>query len=79
MLGKDPLPVMKSIGCGSFHSLFALSANGYLYTCGLNNYGQLGIGNTENCTELLLVEDLSELQERRIRGRRDPSLGRPYQ
>ncbi|GMF13870.1 unnamed protein product [Phytophthora lilii] len=58
-LGKDPLPVVKSIGCGSFHSLFALSSNGYLYTCGLNNYGQLGIGGTENCTELQLVEDLS--------------------
>ncbi|CAH0489716.1 unnamed protein product [Peronospora farinosa] len=59
MLGKDPLPATKSIGCGSYHSLFALSMNGYLYTCGLNNYGQLGIGSTENCTELELVEDLS--------------------
>ncbi|KAL3666092.1 hypothetical protein V7S43_008883 [Phytophthora oleae] len=59
MLGKDPLPVVKDIGCGSFHSLFALSSNGYVYTCGLNNYGQLGIGNTENCSELQLVEDLS--------------------
>ncbi|KAJ8525198.1 hypothetical protein ON010_g15917 [Phytophthora cinnamomi] len=59
MLGKNQLPVVKSIGCGSYHSLFALSANGYLYTCGLNNYGQLGIGSTENCTELQLVEDLS--------------------
>ncbi|EEY53266.1 regulator of chromosome condensation (RCC1)-like protein [Phytophthora infestans T30-4] len=58
-LGNDPLPVVKAIGCGSYHSLFALSSNGYLYTCGLNNYGQLGIGNTENCTELQLVEDLS--------------------
>ncbi|GMF36445.1 unnamed protein product [Phytophthora fragariaefolia] len=58
-LGKDQLPVVKSIGCGSYHSLFALSANGYLYTCGLNNYGQLGIGSTENCSELQLVEDLS--------------------
>ncbi|KAL4161415.1 hypothetical protein PRNP1_001969 [Phytophthora ramorum] len=59
MLGKDPLPVVKAIGCGSFHSLFATSSNGYLYSCGLNNYGQLGIGSTENCTELQLVEDLS--------------------
>ncbi|CAH0480422.1 unnamed protein product [Peronospora belbahrii] len=57
-LGKDPLPVVKSIGCGSYHSLFALSSNGYLYTCGLNNYGQLGIGSTENCSELQLVENL---------------------
>jgi len=58
-LGKDPLPVVKAIGCGSFHSLFAMGANGYLYTCGLNNYGQLGIGSTDNCSELQLVEDLS--------------------
>ncbi|CEG47261.1 FOG: RCC1 domain [Plasmopara halstedii] len=59
MLGKDPLPVVKAIGCGSYHSLFAVSANGYLYSCGLNNYGQLGIGNTDNSSELQLVEDLS--------------------
>lgn len=59
MLGKDQLPVVKSIGCGSYHSMFALSSNGYLYTCGLNNYGQLGIGSTDNCSELQLVEDLS--------------------
>ncbi|KAE9041602.1 hypothetical protein PR003_g6764 [Phytophthora rubi] len=59
MLGKEQLTVVKSIGCGAFHSLFALSANGYLYTCGLNNYGQLGIGSTDNCSELQLVEDLS--------------------
>ncbi|KAG3119350.1 hypothetical protein PI124_g2498 [Phytophthora idaei] len=58
-LGNGPLPVVKAIGCGSYHSMFSLSSNGYLYTCGLNNYGQLGIGNTENCTELQLVEDLS--------------------
>ncbi|ETI36877.1 hypothetical protein F441_16983 [Phytophthora nicotianae CJ01A1] len=59
MLGNNPLPAVKAIGCGSYHSLFSLSSNGYLYSCGLNNYGQLGIGSTENCTELQLVEDLS--------------------
>ncbi|TDH73114.1 hypothetical protein CCR75_004261 [Bremia lactucae] len=57
--GNDSLPVVKAIGCGSYHSLFVLSSSGYLYTCGLNNYGQLGVGSTENCTELQLVEDLS--------------------
>lgn len=58
-LGKEPLPPVKSIGCGSYHSLLALGTNGYLYTCGLNNYGQLGIGGTDNHSELQLVEDLS--------------------
>ncbi|CAI5731448.1 unnamed protein product [Hyaloperonospora brassicae] len=59
MLEKNPLPPVKDIGCGSYHSIFALASPGHLYTCGLNNYGQLGIGHTENCTELQLVEDLS--------------------
>lgn len=58
-LGRDVLPPVKAIGCGSYHSLIVLSVNGYLYTCGLNNYGQLGIGSTENCDELQLVEDLA--------------------
>lgn len=58
-LGKDTLPAVKSIGCGSYHTLVALAANGYLYTTGLNNYGQLGIGSTENQVELQLVDDLT--------------------
>uniref|UniRef100_K3WZG0 RCC1-like domain-containing protein n=1 Tax=Globisporangium ultimum (strain ATCC 200006 / CBS 805.95 / DAOM BR144) TaxID=431595 RepID=K3WZG0_GLOUD len=59
MLGKEPLPAVKAIGCGSYHSLVALAANGYLYTTGLNNYGQLGIGSTENQVKLQLVDDLA--------------------
>lgn len=58
-LGKDTLPAVKAIGCGSYHTLIALAANGYLYTTGLNNYGQLGVGSTENHVELQLVDDLT--------------------
>ncbi|TMW65848.1 hypothetical protein Poli38472_003613 [Pythium oligandrum] len=58
-LGTDELPPVKDIGCGSYHMLVTLAANGYLYTCGLNNYGQLGIGTTENHDVLQLVEDLT--------------------
>ncbi|KAF4320371.1 hypothetical protein G195_006382, partial [Phytophthora kernoviae 00238/432] len=59
MLGAETLQAVKAIGCGSYHSLFALSSNGYVYATGLNNYGQLGVGSTDNCSELQLVEDLS--------------------
>lgn len=58
-LGTEELPPVKSIGCGSYHTLVSLSENGALYTTGLNNYGQLGIGHTENCDTLQLVEDLA--------------------
>ncbi|TYZ57713.1 hypothetical protein PybrP1_006288 [[Pythium] brassicae (nom. inval.)] len=58
-LGKDALPEVKAIGCGSYHLLVSLAANGYLYATGLNNYGQLGVGSTANHAELQLVESLS--------------------
>lgn len=58
-LGKEALPEVKAIGCGSYHLLVALAANGYLYTTGLNNYGQLGVGSTENHSELQLVDSLT--------------------
>ncbi|DBA03336.1 TPA: hypothetical protein N0F65_004613 [Lagenidium giganteum] len=67
-LGSDVLPPVKAIGCGSYHSLFALSSNGYLYTCGLNNYGQLGIGSTENCDTLHLVDDLTDKNVAQVEG-----------
>jgi regulator of chromosome condensation len=59
-LGSEELPPVKAIGCGSYHTLVVLSANGYLYSCGLNNYGQLGIGSDKNCDVLQLVDDLTD-------------------
>lgn len=32
---------VKSIGCGAFHSLVVISP--HVYSCGLNNYGQVPI------------------------------------
>lgn len=58
-LGADVLPAVKAIGCGSYHTLVALAANGYVYAAGLNNYGQLGVGSTANHVELQLVDDLT--------------------
>jgi alpha-tubulin suppressor-like RCC1 family protein len=42
-----PQLTFKSIKCGEYHSVFLNSAN-TVYSCGLNNYGQLGIGNIVN-------------------------------
>lgn len=41
----------KTIGCGSYHSMAVLVGKG-LYSCGLNNYGQLGAGDADNRTVL---------------------------
>ncbi|KAF0688375.1 Aste57867_19995 [Aphanomyces stellatus] len=49
----------KALGAGSYHSLFVHNESGGIYTCGLNNYGQLGLGHDVNQTELQLVESLS--------------------
>jgi regulator of chromosome condensation len=49
----EPVKNAKVVGCGSFHSLVVIGGDlGGLFTCGLNNYGQLGIGSIE--TEYLL-------------------------
>lgn len=59
-LGAKEMPPVKAIGAGSYHALVATSASGYVYSCGLNNYGQLGIGGNENSSSMKLVEDLSD-------------------
>lgn len=38
-----PIENVKTIGCGSYHSL-AVTVGGKSFSCGLNNYGQLGLG-----------------------------------
>lgn len=49
---------VKSIGCGAYHSLLILM-DGSLWVCGLNNYSQLGLGDTEPRSVLHEVTALS--------------------
>jgi regulator of chromosome condensation len=48
---------VKSFGCGAYHSLVAIVGD-RLFACGLNNYGQLGLGNT---TSKELVSEVKAL------------------
>lgn len=44
--GRSLVPIV-SVVCGSYHTL-ALSLDGTVYAMGLNNYGQLGLGDHES-------------------------------
>jgi len=48
------------IGAGDYHAV-ALNNNGEVYTWGLNNNGQLGLGNTTNTKEPVKVAGLSNI------------------
>jgi regulator of chromosome condensation len=48
---------VKSIGCGAYHSMVSVVGD-FVYACGLNNYGQLGTGNTTNAQYLVHVQAL---------------------
>ncbi|CAM9856435.1 unnamed protein product, partial [Laminaria digitata] len=39
---------VKAIGCGEYHSLIVTRADADVYACGLNSYGQLGLGHNDN-------------------------------
>lgn len=43
-------------------------ADADVFTCGLNSYGQLGLGDTENRTRLTRVDDLAVRNRQLIRG-----------
>ena len=47
------------ISCGGGHSM-ALTKCGHVYSWGWNEYGQLGIGNTENSNEPKFVAVIDE-------------------
>ena len=48
------------IASGLHHTVFVTSA-GLVYSCGLNNYGQLGQGNTTNLTTPTAISTLSNI------------------
>ncbi|CAM9177019.1 unnamed protein product [Ectocarpus sp. 12 AP-2014] len=59
---------VKAIGCGDFHSLVVTRADADVYACGLNSYGQLGLGDTDNRKRLALVQDLAALNTMAVAG-----------
>ncbi|MBC7642002.1 MAG: T9SS type A sorting domain-containing protein [Flavobacterium sp.] len=44
-----------AVTSGRYESTLALKSNGTLWSCGRNNYGQLGLGNNTNTTSLTQV------------------------
>ena len=48
----EPVHNVRTMGAGAYHSMVVIgnesTARSGLYTCGLSNYGQLGLGNNEN-------------------------------
>lgn len=44
--GRSMVPIVQ-VACGSYHTL-ALAQDGTVYAMGLNNYGQLGLGDNED-------------------------------
>lgn len=46
--GLGPLPAVKSIGTGMWHLFLVTAVGSEVYTSGLNNYGQLGLGDETN-------------------------------
>lgn len=51
---------MHSIAVGAFHNL-ALQESGMLWAWGSNEYGQLGIGDTQPRSQPVLVQTLPDL------------------
>lgn len=62
---------IQAIGCGEYHSLIVLRQDADVYSCGLNSYGQLGLGDTKGRNRLNLVPELvvSKDTVRRTMGR----------
>lgn len=53
---------VKSIGCGSYHSMIVVVGD-LVYSCGLNNYGQLGLGDLKT---RLYYNEVTSLSSKRI-------------
>ena len=62
----SPLKAGRAIGAGAYHSL-VVTASG-VYSTGLNNYGQLGHGDTDNRCQLAEIAALRGLGVRVVKG-----------
>jgi alpha-tubulin suppressor-like RCC1 family protein len=55
---------VKVIGCGAYHSMMVVVGSGdQVFSCGLNNYGQLGLGDLKN---RFYFNEIESLTNRRI-------------
>lgn len=58
-----PIPAINtdiiSISCGNYHSL-VLTAFGYVYSFGRNDYGQLGLGDNDNMNIPMIIDNLRD-------------------
>jgi alpha-tubulin suppressor-like RCC1 family protein len=57
--GGGALPVIKAVGTGTWHLFLVAAAGSTVYVAGLNNYGQLGLGDVVNRSELEAVPKLN--------------------
>jgi regulator of chromosome condensation len=62
----------KSIGCGAYHALVVMGSS--VYACGLNNYGQLGTGDTDSRDFLVQIATLEGRNVVCVRGGMHHSL-----
>lgn len=69
---KKEAKYAKTIGCGAYHTLIGIG--GSVYSCGLNNYGQLGHNDTTSRNFLTRVDALEELGIVSVRGGTHHSL-----
>ena len=58
---------VKAIGCGAYHSL-VLVVGGSVFSCGLNNYSQLGFGDLDNRSLLTEVDSLRDVGVCAVKG-----------
>src|SRR3990167_1867701 len=56
------LPLIHLVACGHYHSLF-LDFEGFVWSCGLNEYGQLGLGDYELRTIPQKIQTVTEIQK----------------
>ena len=54
LLSGETVMGVRAIGCGGHHTLVVKALNSEVYSCGLNNYGQLGNGEADNAPQHLL-------------------------
>lgn len=56
--GLGPLPAVKAIGTGMWHLFLVTAVGSEVFTAGLNNYGQLGLGDETNRDHLAPIPAL---------------------